>query len=56
MYSIFSFQNNEENNVAPQGFWARSMIFCDTLKGIIQEHDIPILEFLQDIKISHMKP
>ena len=56
LYAIFSFQNNKENNVAPQGFWARSMLFCDTLKGIIQEHDIPILEFLQDIKISHMKP
>ena len=40
----------------PKGFWIRSMLFCDTLKGIIQTHDIPILEFLKDIRISQLKP
>ena len=40
----------------PRGFWLQAMLYCDTLKEIVQTHDLPILEYLKDIRITQLKP
>lgn len=46
----------EESQGVPENcgvplFWLHAMLNCDTLKPIIQEHDLPILKYLSDIRV-----
>lgn len=56
MFALFDFRTGNENDVKgiPE-FWLTIFKNVDTLADMVQEHDEPILKYLNDIKVKFLE-